>query len=629
MTAQTAKCGTLAEPEVRSAALLSSRQLSALGLVLVIFAFWMLHHPYEGVVHDSILYVFGALARLNPSSLAHDIYLTLGVQDRYTIFSPLAAGVFQLLGPERGAAAITFIAQLAFFVGGWRLARRLMPASLALLSLGLLVVLPPVYGDAHIFSYAEAFMTARLPSEAVVIMALIAVLDGRQLLAAACLIFAALLHPIIAMAGAAIWALFSIGQSRPRLVILVASAGFALLVLVAWVAPFGPVARFDAGWFNLLYTRGAYLFPSRWAPADWAHASVPLATLAIGALTSRAPRIRSLCIAALALGLSGLAISLVGSDLLRIVLVAQAQPWRWLWLSNALAVVMIPAITKECWTQGNTRRAALILLGAAWVCIDEPYAPAIDLLAGAVILGERFVADPRRARLVLMGAWLTLGLSLLALAGYVLHVDRQLALIPPDTSLYDSPYLLALRHWKLWQAGGVLPASIVVGAWWMARRFEGLPGALAVLALGLALCAAFAHLAFNAWTRIDLPSSLLAEFAPWRAAIPPSAQVLWADDVFPTWFVLERPSYWSRSQTSASVYSEAMARELARRQWVILAIRNSIQDPRKRMIETCRSNRGLGYYVSVLDAGPTPFPAIRDPKGPGSLRLYRCADYRS
>lgn len=627
MTAQTAKCVPLAEPGVRSA-LLSSQHLAASGIVLVIFAFWMLHHPYEGVVHDSILYVFGALARLHPDSLAHDIYLTLGVQDRYTVFSPLAAAVFRLMGPERGAAAITLIAQLAFFVGGWRLARRLMPASLALLALGLLIVLPPVYGDAHIFSYAEAFMTARLPSEAMVMMALVAVLDGRQLLAAVWLIVAALLHPIIALAGAAIWALLSIGQSRPRLIVLAALAGFALLVLIAWLAPFGPVARFDAGWFDLLYSRGAYLFPSRWARADWAHASVPLTTLAIGALTSRASRIRSLCIAALALGLSGLAVSLVGSDLLRIVLVAQAQPWRWLWLANALAVVMIPAIAKECWTQDDSRRAALILLGAAWVCIDEPFAPAIDLLAVGAILAQRSITEPRRARLVLIGAWMTLGLSLLVLAGYVLHVERQLALIPPDTSLYDSPYLLALRHWKLWQAGGVLPACIVFSAWWMARRFDGFGGALAVLALGLALCAAFGHLAWNAWTRIDVPPSLLAEFAPWRAAIPPSAQVLWADDVFPTWFVLERPSYWSRSQTSASVYSEAMARELARRQWVILAIRNSIQDPRKRMVETCRSNRELGYYVSVLDAGPTPFPAIRDPKGPGSLRLYRCADYR-
>ncbi|MGH8258412.1 MAG: hypothetical protein ACREUG_01830, partial [Steroidobacteraceae bacterium] len=377
----TAQTLTSAPAATRTAPILSPARIAGLGLFLIVLAFWMLRHPYEGLVHDSILYVFAALARLHPASLAHDIYLTVGVQDRFTIFSPVAAGVFRFTGPQRGAALITLASQIAFFTGAWLLARRLISPSVALLSVALLIVLPPVYGDGHIFSYAESFMTARLPAEALVLAALVAIVSERPLLGVGSLAAAALLHPIIAAAGAMLWLMLSVGLARPRLLTALAVGAFAVLMAAAWLVPFGPIARFDTGWFDLLYGRGAYLFPSRWSEVAWAHGSVPLATLALAALTSSRPRVRSVCLAGLAMGLSGLAISLVGSDLLRIVLVSQAQPWRWLWLSNALAVLLIPAIAEDCWNAGDLRRAAMVLLAAAWVCIDEPFVPVIAVLA--------------------------------------------------------------------------------------------------------------------------------------------------------------------------------------------------------------------------------------------------------
>lgn len=619
----------ISSPAVRAAGILTPTRVSGVGIFLIILAFWMLRHPYEGLVHDSVLYAFAALARLHPASLGRDIYLSVGVQDRHTLFSPLAAAIIRIAGLDRATALITFAAQMAFFSSAWLVARRLMSPAEALLSTALLVVLPPTYGDGHIFSYAESFMTARLPSEVLVLGALAAALGDRPLLGVVCLAAAALLHPIIAAAGVALWLMLSAGLARPRLALAFAAGAFVAVVAAAWLVPIGPVARFDMGWFDLLYNRGTYLFPSRWAVVDWAHGSVPLATLAVGAITNSQPRIRSVCLAALATGLSGLAISLLGSDLLRVILIAQVQPWRWLWLSNALAVILIPTIFKDCWNTEDSRRAGAVLLAAAWVCIDEPYVLAIVLLAIAAVSSARHITDPRHTRLILIGAWTLLGLSLLILAGFVFRVNRQLALIPPDTGLYDSPYLLALRHWKSWQAGGILPASIVLCAWWAMRRHSSSsPIAFAVLTLGLALSGAFMHLAWNAWTRVNLPAQLYAEFEPWRAVIPEHSQVLWGDDAFPIWFLLERPSYWSRSQTSASVYSEAMARELARRQWVIFAVRDSTHDPRQRMVRTCRANPALDYYISAADAGPTPYPAIRDPKGSDRIRLYRCADYR-
>jgi len=393
--------------------------------------------------------------------------------------------------------------------------------------------------------------------------------------------------------------------------------------------PFGPVARFDHGWFHLMYSRTEYLFPSRWRLTDWAHASVPLATLAVGAVAGTEPLMRKMCASALVLGLCGLAISLAGADLLQIVIVAQAQPWRWLWLTNAMAVILIPLIFRDCWRAGDAARAGALLLAAAWVCIDEKFVLLIVPIAIAVAAFAGRVSNPRIARLMLGAATIVLIIGLLVLVGFVRDVQRDLASIAPDRAVFTSRYLLALRHWKVWQAGGIAPFAVFLGAWWVAVRKRSLCSALAVLVLGVALCAAFAEFAWNSWTRADISANQYQAFAPWRRAIPPSAQVLWVGgSAYPTWFVLERPSYWSRTQMAASVFSEKMARALALREYVLTGLQVT-NDPAADLVRLCRANPPLAFLVNPADMGPTPYPVvvIRQPDRV-RLRLYRCADYR-
>src|SRR5581483_4939922 len=86
-------------PLARSATIdLPQRFAATVGLILCMVAFWMLQHPYEGLVHDSLLYSLGALARVHPESLGHDVFLSVGSQDRFTVFSPLAASLIRLIG---------------------------------------------------------------------------------------------------------------------------------------------------------------------------------------------------------------------------------------------------------------------------------------------------------------------------------------------------------------------------------------------------------------------------------------------------------------------------------------------------------------------------------------------------
>ena len=603
--------------------------IAAAGLLLCIIAFWMLQHNYEGIVHDSLLYAFQALARLHPDSLGHDIYLRVGVQDRFTIFSPLAAALIHEVGLERAAAIWTFAAQIGFFACAWLLARSLMTAELALVSLGVLVMLPAGYGDRHVFSYVEAFMTPRLPAEVFALGAIAAALGRRYILCGAFLLVSISLHPLMAMAAVVLLFILLVGLHRPLLATVLAVSGLAALFVAACLSPVGPIARFSPGWWNMMYSRGDYLFPSRWPWLDWAHVIVPLATLAVGTLTIAQTHVRSLCLAALLTGLAGLALAAVGGDLLHIVLIVQGQPWRWLWLSNALAVILIPVIVGDCWRAGEPSRIAVVLLAAAWVCIDESYGPLIALLTVAAAAGAPRMKDPRLTRLLFYVACAILAIGLLVLVGFVVNVIRHLPRVSPDRTLFNTDYLLALRRWKPWESGGIVPAAVLLLAWCMARNRRRTVGAVVVLALGIGLCTAFAHYAWNAWTRVDYPDRIRANFTAWRSQMPPTAQVLWLGSPFPVWYLLERPSYWSVAQMAASVYSEEMARKLALRER-ILATQQSTGDPIEDLPLICKNHPQLDFFVAPVDMGPTPFGHITvdNTVGAGVVWLYRCADHR-
>src|SRR6185312_955978 len=194
---------------------------------------WMLQDPYDGLIHDGVLYAFSALARLHPGSLGHDVMLTLGTQDRFTVFSPIAAAVFNVFGLEHGAALLTCVMFAAFIACCWLLARRVMSVELAVLALGLIIVLPSEYGSGYLFAYVEPFMTPRPAAEAMVLAAIAAALGGRYTFCAVCMLGALLVHAIMATAGVAFLIVMYLGLRRPLLTVTLALCGFAALALAA------------------------------------------------------------------------------------------------------------------------------------------------------------------------------------------------------------------------------------------------------------------------------------------------------------------------------------------------------------------------------------------------------------
>jgi hypothetical protein len=606
-----------------------ARGWSLLAVGLFAFAFWMLQDPYDGLIHDGVLYAFSALARLHPGSLGHDVMLTLGSQDKLTVFSPVAAAVFRVFGLEHGAALLTCVMFAAFIACCWLLARRIMSVELAVLAVGLIIVLPSEYGSGYLFAYVEPFMTPRPAAEAMVLAGIAAALGGRYPLCALCMLGGLLLHGIMAAAGIAFVSVMYIGWRRPLLTVAIALCGLAVLTVAAFAVPFGPVSRLDPFWLNFLRTRLPYLFPTLWQWNDWSHAAIPFAVLAVGMTAHQRPLLRRLCASAALTGLGGVALSIVGSDLLHIAVIAQAQTWRWLWLTNALAVLLLVPIGASCWTIGHAGRAAAILLAAAWVGIDESFAVLPALLAVVSAAAATRVQQETTARLFFLGACAILLLCFVAFCGSVIAVTTKLPTISPDRTLYTSPFLLALRSVRAWASGGVLTAALLIAVW-LSQRNTSPPRTTALLMAGAMLCVAISPLAWHAWSRVTFTDSVRNEFAGWRAQIAEDAQVLWVDSATGPWFALGRASYWSLQQMAGLVFSRPLTVEMDRREKLLTRPRTRAESSLSVLDYTCASNPALDYIVSPRDLGPTPFPPVSGATDSGTYRmlLYRCADHR-
>ena len=388
----------------------SAYRWSMVALGCMSLAFWMLIHPYRGLEHDSVLYAVLALARLHPAALGHDLFVRYGTQYDFTVFSPIFAAAIRAWGLEPAAAILTFVTHVAFIGATWLLARRLMAPGMALLATGLVMAMPSLYGSHSVFSYFEAFLTPRQSAEACALAGLAAALASRQVLAGLCMLGAALLHPIIAAAGITAWIILVPGLARPRAAVVTAAVLTVSLVGLSLIG-IGPFRHFDAFWLGVLRDRLAYLFPSQWSITEWVNTAVHAAVLVVGAGFGRDERLRRLCLAVLITIVLGMLFALVASDGLHVVIAAQLQSWRWLWLLGVMSVLLLPPIAVDCWQSGDLgRAAALLMLGALLIRPDGPSAvpAAIACLAA---LGQSRIRQPQ-ARMILVLAVVLLVVAL-------------------------------------------------------------------------------------------------------------------------------------------------------------------------------------------------------------------------
>jgi len=621
------------------------RPLALMGMGLCIFLIWTMQHPYFGVVHDSVLYTLLALSRLHPQSLTNDIFLKYGSQDSFTIWSPLFTAAIRLLDLEPAAALGTLLTQAAFFYGAWLLARRLMPVKDALLALGLLVALPANYGASGVFSYIEGFLTPRQITEALVLIALVLFIDSRRLLGSACLLVGMLLHPIMAFSGIVMAVMLYGLIPRPRLGLTLLAGGIALSLAIVSVTTAGPLKRFDPQWLRVINENSSFLFVLKWGIEDWIRVVPTVAVLIVGLLTTTKPLVRNLCWGALATASCGLLLTLIFCDLLAVQLVTEMQPWRWLWLEQAVAIILLPVIVGECWRARLATRAVSLLLASVWVNRSDP-----QMLLGLALLtvacaafAHRVALTPRIARLVFIGSCAMLAIALLI--NFMPKVTDELPTLP---------------NLQMWAADGVLYAIALIAVHWLTQRRPVPASSLAIVLAGALACVYVVPPAWKAWS-LCYYQSLYPDTAQWRAAMPPQAQVMWPTSPIGAWYLLDRPSYWSRYQEAGDIFSRSKAMEAYRRGESLVAAAEasylrrtsaSVVPSRALKQTDSKPERGvawvepekfdatglsracadplLQFVVSWRVLGPTPFaPLTPDHARPrNQLHLYRCADFK-
>jgi hypothetical protein len=534
-----------------------TRYVPALALACALLAVWIVQHPAVGFDHDSKLYLIQALARLSPELFSQDVFLRFGSQDQYTLFSPLFAGGMRLFGVENAALVFSFVAQASFFTAVVVLARMLMPARLVWLGVLLVCAVPGFYGPGFIFKIVEEFVTPRLFAEALVVAGLAAYLQRRFVLAATFGLAGLLLHPLMTAGGVVIALLTNVTPPRVRAAAIAAGivgAGG----LFAWLATHGHQIRFDEPWLRLLQSGLWYLWPSNWDLGTWARTAVMASTLASGMFVLERSHARTLCTAGLIAALASIALNYFFGDLLELVLAVQSQPYRWLWVSTLISLLLLPLIANNLWSRGSLGHTAALLLIGAWLCRSESYGMGIAVLALLASVGATKSNVPLPAntqRLIRIGA---IGVLALAAASHIAY----LSLWVDSVEFTEAPRWL--QNLRIASRTGTLPVVIFLLIYVAVDKLRSTGRRLGVVAGCLAMLAVLAPASAQEWT-MRWYSRDFAAFADWRAQIPVGTEVLWFDAPVSTWMLLERPGYLSNLQETSGVFSRRAAMALKKR----------------------------------------------------------------
>lgn len=604
-------------------------------LTLATAALFLLLHPYHGLVHDSRLYTIQALSHLHPELYGGDIFVRLGSQDDYTLFSLLYVPLISWLGVEHAAACLTLAGVVLFLLAVWMLARCLLSSQQALVALLLIVLLPSDYGPQRIFHYLEQFLTPRQLAEALTVFGLIAWFKVKRILATSLAAAAMFVHPIIGLAGITIaptieWV---IPRWRRLWPIIPASGLLAVLAIYGWL----PLSRwqFDREWYDIVMHR-TYLYLGNWSGEDWARIATVLSTLGVAALLLR-DRLQQIALGALVVSVGMLILSMIGGDLLHIRIIVQAQPWRTLWLATVLAVVLLPPLFSDNWRAGALKRCALLLLAAAWTGSHETLALTAAPLAVVAAACSGLPLPMRYSRLLLWGAWAVPTLAVISGVATSRLIWAE-GLTQLDTVPVTFSRLLTLGE------ATTLPALILLLAGWLVVRFPSRWLATGLAAICMAAIGALVVPATRSWATARYDKATYAAFSEWRAEIPPGTDVMWegddsawGDGATNTWMLLERPSFVSGTQAPNALFSHAAALEMRARTaslWGLMPFVDPFRAPDKNksipngapeLAPICQTStvRYIVTKATMSDAMPVPAPATA-PLFLRDYKLYVC-----
>lgn len=545
----------------------------------VLFAVGAVFQPYAGLVHDAVLYAAQTVNRAEPGRLAGDLFFKYGSQDQFSLFSRLAAPVVRGLGLDAGFLALFLIGNGVFLWAAVRLVRAVVPDPVAgVAGLVYIAVTPIPFAGMSTLHANEPFLTPRLLANGLVLIGLERLVRGRPWQALGWMLGGMAFHPLMAVGGAALAALFSARQTcGPRTVwaglgLAGTVAGYLLLNRTAGVWVFGYV---DPDWYEMVRQANPFNIPSEWMAVDWVRVAVAAGVWAAAGVRHPDRSTRAVVLAAGVVGLVGAA----AADTTRYLpysLILKGQPYRQLWLLQFLAVPLGIWLAAEWWRSGRPAdrlASAVTLVAVVWFPWNwTPFVFwVIAGVAAATLVGVRGLGRvPKRPD------WLAATLLSSRVAVAVVWTVLAAVAATTDPRLLGRPELLDWVRLPAGLGGGwinwlVALAATAVAVRWAASR--------PVRAAGLVMLAAGVHAAFGLvptaqwYLRAYRPQVLDAGFVRevvGAGRVRPAPTVYWATDRAGTvWFEVGADAYFEYAQIGGNLFNRANAVEVHRRAGVV------------------------------------------------------------
>jgi hypothetical protein len=546
-------------------------------VVCLALALNALIQPYLGFTHDSRLYAIHVAERVAPGSFGHDLYLQYGSQDRYTVFTPLVAPLVAVLGLYPAFFLVYLASKALLFWGAVRLLRIVLRDRLAVLfSLAFLAAVPVPFGGNEVFHLNESFLTPRLASCGLVLLALERVLTRRPLQGVAAFVGAFLLHPPMAVGGALAAVLWAVARrlSARALVglapLLAVAAGFVL-----WYEPLGArlFGHMDRDWHEAILAICFFVNPAHWLASDWLRLAVGLAVVVGAARALGGDRARFL-LAVACTALVGF-LAQVSAVVMGYRLVLRTSPYRAVWLMEFLCVPLLLLAAVRLWRRGTPagRAAALGLLLAvptAWAGITPGFAVlTAAVFAVTVLIWRGLERVPRRPDWVWPAALRTFVVAVVLLTVASLQRIGILLFTKPDIDLAVHPLVILLA------VGGMvykLPLLLLGGVG--TRSLAGSLGTgtafrVALLGLWAGYQAVLTAVDRSPWYGEHFSANyrrnrFVASYVETKSARGP-ATVYWPTNLHAIWFGAWANSYFNLVQLSGLAFNRDTAAEGRRR----------------------------------------------------------------
>ena len=524
----------------------------------LIIATFILAHPYAGIVHDNVLYFAQAFLRLNPDIYRGDVFFQWGSQDRYTLFSPIYAWLILHFGLNTATVTLLLLSQALFLAASFALVRVLIPSGLRGFAMVFIVSSIGLYGGHLLFRMAEPFVTPRAFVEGATLFAIVLLVCGRRGWALTLLAMAALLHPLIALAGMVYCWLYLVLEDR-RWLWLIAVGIVPAVAGLAGIAPFTQLFQsFDEKWLAILTSDNANIFVTLWTHYDWGMLVFDGAVLVIAMHFAEGVS-RHAFKTALLTAVATLTATFIFSDLLHNVLLASIQPWRALWIVHWMAAASLAFVTMRLWSAG----------------------PVARLIAGLLVFG-----------FVTRGLTTSFAASILAVL--LFHYRHRIsiniriatvALCALAAGAFTNWAVIALRVYQVAPVDSVTPITdFVIRA--LSKPLPLLVFATAVAWFGLRrqhrsrvtafVAAAFVLLSVTVWDQrmpfMAYIDSTAPGSHPFSRIVAPHQQVFWHGNATAPWIMMQRRSYYSDMQTAGQVFNRDMTMELARRREAIVPL---------------------------------------------------------